>query len=102
MTEITIPTVLLQQLEMTEDNNFINEEQFLQALTEKVSYFLEYRLDFFLSLLYRLDVLEVDIKRALMSNINPSEALAKLIIERQKQRLKTKATYSQNSLEWED
>lgn len=102
MTEISLPAVLLQQLEMPEDQNYISEDEFLEALTDKVAYFLEYRLDYFLSLLYRLDVLEVDIKRALATNLNPAEALAILIIERQKKRLRTKAKYSQNNLDWED
>lgn len=102
MTDHLIPPALLYQLEMSEEKVCISEEEFIQALTEKVAYFLEYRLDYFLSLLYRLDILEVDIKRALIGNLNPAEAFARLIIERQKQRLRTKARYSQNCQDWEE
>ena len=52
-------------------------------------------LDLLLSSLYRLDVEEYKIQRALRSgDMPPARGIAKLIIDRQKERLKTKKHYS--------
>lgn len=96
------PPSLMSDLEMDED--YISEEVFLSALTEKVAYLMDKKLDFFLSLLYRLDVKEVDIKKALLGQdtISPPRALATLILERQKNRWATRQKYKNQSTELED
>lgn len=82
------------ELELNEDP--IQEEELLSILAEKVELMLNRRLDFLLSLLYRLDVEEHKINLALspLSIEPPHIALAKLILERQKQRIQTKKKYS--------
>ncbi len=96
------PPALLNDLEMEED--YISEEIFLSALTEKVAYLMDKKLDYFLSLLYRLDVKEVDIKKALLGQdtISPPRALAALILERQKNRLATRQKYRNQPSDIED
>jgi hypothetical protein len=72
----------------TESNSF-------EKLCEYVSWLMETRMDFLLSLMYRLDVTEKSIKQALhpSSPVNPVTALAELIIQRQLDRIKTKEKY---------
>lgn len=86
----------------------MSEAALLELVANEVAYMIEHRIDFLMSLLYRLDVLEPDINLALSplcaepANI----ALAKLIIERQKQRIISKRQYKQEKpedlgdLEW--
>lgn len=92
----------LRDLEI--NDTYISEEMFLEVLTERVAAMLDNKLDFFLSLLYRLDVAEADIKRVLSggeNNVDPPRALAKLILERQKNRLATREKYKSRSSEEE-
>ncbi len=75
----------------------LTEEALLNLVANEVAYMLEYRIDFLMSLLYRLDVLEHKINHVLSpfctepANI----ALAKLIIDRQHQRIISKRQYKQ-------
>ena len=78
----------------------LTEEEMLMALAERVAYLMEYRLEFLMSSLYRLDVLEPHINEALSpgAELPPYIGIAKLIIERQKQRIFTKQKYKQDKL----
>ncbi|HHS95312.1 MAG TPA: hypothetical protein ENJ45_01890 [Phaeodactylibacter sp.] len=75
----------------------LSEEELLRIVADEVAYMLEYRTDFLMSLLYRLDVSEHKISHALSPFcIEPANiTLAKLIIERQHQRILTKRQYKQ-------
>ncbi|MEM9819790.1 MAG: hypothetical protein AAF985_01905 [Bacteroidota bacterium] len=79
----------------------LSEEALLELVANEVAYMIEYRLDFLMSLLYRLDVLEHKIDFALSPySIEPANiALAQLIIERQQQRILTKRQYRQTKLD---
>lgn len=81
------------ELETTEES--LSEEELLELLTHQVAYMIEYKMDYLLSLLYRLDVLEHKINHALspVAIDPPAIGLAKLILERQKQRVATKKEY---------
>lgn len=83
----------------------ISEEELLQALANQVAYMLEYRLEFLLSLMYRLDVPEHKVQMALspLGTEAPNIALARLVMERQKQRAYTKMHYRPEDLgaEWD-
>ena len=73
----------------------MDESALFQILADAVAYMIEHRIDFLMSLLYRLDVLELHINHAL-SPLCPDPAniaLAKLIMKRQKQRVQTKMDY---------
>ncbi len=78
----------------------LSEQELFDLVANEVAYMIEHRLDFLISLLYRLDVLEHKIDFALSPHsIEPANiALAKLIIERQQQRILTKQTYRQNKI----
>lgn len=82
-------------------NEKITEEELLHLLEAQVAYYIEYKLDFLLSSLYRLDISEKLVRRALLpSNPVPANAaIAKLILERQKQRVFTKQFYKQSKIE---
>ncbi len=79
-----------------------SEEAIFQMLCDRISWMIEHNMEYLLSLLYRNDVLEHKIHDAL-SPTNPEPAnvaLAKLVMERQHQRLATKKQYgSQRSTE---
>lgn len=81
------------ELETTEE--ILSEEELLDLLIRQVDYMIAYKMDYLLSLLYRLDVLEHKINHALspIAVDPPAIGLAKLILERQKQRIATKQTY---------
>ena len=82
----------------------MDEATLFQILADAVAYMIEHRIDFLMSLLYRLDVLEPDINHAL-SPFCPDPAniaLAKLIWERQKQRVATRNAYRAKNKNEED
>ena len=88
------------ELEIAEDYTMPEEELF-SLLADKVAYMIEYRLDFLLSLMYRLDIKEAFINQALSpANDDPANiALAQLILDRHKQRIFTKQHYKQEKLD---
>lgn len=73
-------------------NDNISDEEMIEILAEKVQAYLDVNISLLMSYLYRLDVLEKDIKEALSNSTNEAGhyALAKLIWKRQKQRHETK------------
>lgn len=76
----------------------LSEKELLDLLANEVAYMIEYRLDFLLSMMYRLDIEEDKINFALSPQAltPPNMGLAKLILERQKQRIFTKRKYKQD------
>ena len=73
----------------------MDEKAILALLAERVAEMLERQPDYLMSLLYRMDVLERDIKAVLHPGFPalPHEALAHLIWERQKARIASRAAY---------
>ncbi len=72
-----------------------SEQDLLDALARRIDYMIEHDMDMLLSLLYRLDVDEQKINRAL-DPAAPDPAhigLARLVLERQKQRVATRQQY---------
>jgi hypothetical protein len=83
----------------------LSEAEMIAFLAEHVGYLLEHKLDFLLSLMYRLDIDEDKINYAFLPhNAEPTNvALARLIFDRQKQRLHTKRIYKPIKIEgWDD
>lgn len=79
----------------------ITEEQLLEMLAERMDFLIQNRTEFLFSLMYRLDVDERKVERALHP-LAPEPAhigLARLVLERQKQRAFTKQHYKQDKLE---
>jgi hypothetical protein len=78
-----------------------NEAELLDVLTERIGQMLEQQPDYLMSLLYRLDVLEPKIRVA-MHPAAPEPAhrgLARLVLERQLQRMATKRNIKPKPLE---
>lgn len=70
----------------------ISEAELLRLLCDQVDYYLQHRMEWLLSTLYRLDVKE-ELVNAALHPAAPEPAnlgLARLILERQKQRAHTK------------
>ena len=96
--------MILRDFELAEPKTELSEQELLDYLADAIGYMIEHKMDFLLSLLYRLDVAERKINEALMPG-NPEDAniaLAKLVLERQKQRVATKRAYREkNPTNWD-
>jgi hypothetical protein len=81
----------------------LDEESVIQLFTTRVEELIRDDLDLLLSTLYRLDVEEDKIQHALRSStVPPARGIAMLILDRQKERLKTRKSYSKgNQTQWE-
>ena len=81
------------------------DDEVLERLAERIDQLLAGDLENFMSMMYRLDVAENKIQAALSPDHDeaPGLALARLIIDRQLQRIHTKQIYRQQPLEdWFD
>jgi hypothetical protein len=82
----------------------LDEEALYEMILARVNELLETDIDLLMSYLYRLDVEEYKINNALSLNalLPANEGIARLILERQKQRMMTKKKYKQDPIEgWE-
>lgn len=76
----------------------------IDYLADAIAYMMEHRMDFLMSLLYRLDVSESKIAYAMLPGnpLSANIALAQAVWERQKQRIATKKAFSeQNPTKWD-
>lgn len=85
--DITLHNVSLDQLEGP------GEDELIRVLAKRIAEMLDHEPDLLFSTLYRLDVLESRINAVLHSPVDPAWGLAKLVLERQKEKLKTRAAY---------
>ena len=83
----------------------VTEEELFRMLAEQIEFLIENRMEFLLSLMYRLDIDEAKVNYALspFSPEPPHEGIARLVLERQKQRAWTKLHYQPPPLDedWE-
>ncbi len=98
--------LILRDFELSDPNKEMTELELLDYLASAIDYMIEHKLDFLLSLLYRLDVSERKINEALLPGKEETAniALAKLVLERQKLRVATKRAYREknpSSWDWE-
>jgi hypothetical protein len=96
--------LVLRDFELLAPEKTMTEEDMIQYLADAIGYMIEHKMDFLLSLLYRLDVDEHKINRALMPGnpIPANIALAHLVWNRQKQRIATKKAFrEQNPSNWD-
>lgn len=82
-------------------NENISEVELLDAIRIRVAKLLDTDAELLMSYLYRLDILEEKIQAVLAKNspVAPVEGLALLILERQKERVRTKKLYRQAPIE---
>jgi len=88
---------------LPEGESILNEPALLDLFTTRVEELMRDDLDLLLSSLYRLDVEEYKIQNALKSSDTPpARGIAQLIIDRQKERLRTRKSYaSGKQQDWE-
>lgn len=88
---------------LPENEAILDEPALLDLFTERVEELMRDDLDLLLSSLYRLDVEEYKIQRALKSaEVPPARGIAGLIIDRQKEKIITRRTYSKGKQkDWE-
>ena len=93
--------LIVRDFEMMIGDKKPTEQELFEMLSDQVAYMMQYRLDFLLSLMYRLDIDEQKINMALSPKalLAPNVGLAHLILERQKLRIKIKQEYGKTELE---
>lgn len=81
----------------------LTDEEMLRHIADRVEQMLKGDPDLLMSYLYRLDVTEKSIEKAMKNSPFPAAVtFANLIWERQKQRLETRKKYKQDPIEgWE-
>lgn len=77
------------------DDEFLTEDELLNSLARHVAYMIEYQIENLMSSLYRMDVQEKKVREVFHPDApEPTNiGIARLIIERQKQRVATKQAY---------
>jgi len=93
--------VLVQDFEIETTQEQLTEEQLFDLLCERITWMIEYKMEYLLSLLYRNDVLEEKINFAL-SPLCPDPAniaLTKLVLARQKERMAIKQSFKVEPIE---
>ena len=95
-------SLISKDFELTTDSSDITtEEELLQILADRMDEMLQHQIEYLFSMMYRLDIDEDKVHFAL-SPIAPEAAnigLAKLILDRQKQRAYTKMHYKQEKID---
>jgi hypothetical protein len=88
--------LILRDFELAEPDKPLSDEDMINYLSDAIAYMMEYRMDFLMSLLYRLDVSEGKIAHAMLpGNPLPAHiALADAVWERQKKRMATKKFFT--------
>ena len=71
----------------------LSEEDLLMILADRISQMLDSEAELLFSTLYRLDVYESKINQVIASDEDTALGLARLVIERQKQKIRTKQEY---------
>ncbi|MEM1216403.1 MAG: hypothetical protein AAGJ82_12000, partial [Bacteroidota bacterium] len=83
----------------------LSEAELFQELADHIDWMMERRMEWLLSLMYRMDIAEAKVDAALQPTAaEPANiALARLVWERQQARARTKAAYKPEDLgaEWD-
>ena len=97
--------LLRRDFELAETGASVSEEELLQLLADEVDHLIDQRMEWLLSLMYRMDIDESRVQAAIspLAKEPANIGLARLILERQQQRAHTKQTYKPEDLgeEWE-
>jgi hypothetical protein len=99
-----LATLLSQDFDIAQGEES-SEEDLLRMLIDHLDFLIDNRMEFLLSLMYRMDIDEAKVQAALLPTAaEPANiGLARLILERQKRRVFTKQHYRPEDLgeEWE-
>lgn len=104
---IAVQQLIDEYVETHEANEALAEEQFIEMIALRVEELMESNMELFFNHLYRMDVSEQKIFKALHPATELHESvyltLARIIYDRQKQRLETKRKYRQKDIDfWAD
>lgn len=104
MHDETPGNALLRQVFELDPKETYTEDDLINLLADRISILLDKEPELLMSTLYRLDVLEVKILEVLNNPATPTpEGLAKLILERQRQKQQTRRKYSAGEKwNWDD
>jgi hypothetical protein len=96
-----VQELIIKDFELESVKEGLTEEELFDILANQIAYMIERQLEMLMSLMYRLDIDEKKVNYALspFSPDPPNIGIAKLVLERQKQRVFTKAYYKQKPLE---
>jgi hypothetical protein len=97
--------LIVNKFEIEAPNGPVTEEDLVNVLADRIAEMIDRNIDMLLSLLYRLDIEEEKINKALTLNqvIPTNVGLAHLIIERQKERNRSKENYKVEKIDgWDD
>lgn len=89
--------LIVKDFELVTPESEMTEEEFFDFLSDHIAFLIENRLEYLMSLMYRLDIDESRVHFAL-SPFSPEPAnigIARLVLERQKKRVATKLFYKQ-------
>ncbi|MCB9282763.1 MAG: hypothetical protein H6563_01705 [Lewinellaceae bacterium] len=89
--------LIVKDFELIAPEEEMTEEQFFDFLADHIAYLIEHKLEYLMSLMYRLDVNEAKVHLALspFATEPANIGIARLVLERQKQRVATKQYYKQ-------
>jgi len=96
-----VSALIVKDFELENVKEELTEEELFKLLANQIAYMIEHQLEMLMSLMYRLDIDEQKVNYAL-SPYSPEPAnvgIAKLVLERQKQRVFTKSYYKQPPLD---
>ena len=87
------------KIEPTQLDDDQADEKLIEFMTGRIEALMATQFESLMSMMYRLDVNEGKIRKALdpANPENPARSLARLIVQRQKQRMATRQQYQQNS-----
>lgn len=93
--------VIVQNFEIDTDKTDFSDEELFDILSQQISIMLERKPEYLFSLMYRMDVLEKKITACLHPTAVdlPHIGLTKLVLERQKERNRTREMYRQKPIE---
>lgn len=88
---------IINRFQLDTASESLDEDTLQEALAVRIAEMLEYEIDLLFSTLYRLDVLEYKIKDVLggMTQEDIPSGLARLVIERQKEKMSTRKNRGQ-------
>ncbi|MEM9885978.1 MAG: hypothetical protein AAF849_08805 [Bacteroidota bacterium] len=100
----TVKELIVKEFQLTKQELPDEEQELLLWLSDYTAYLLEERKEYLMSMMYRMDISEELVSHALSPlNLEATNvSIAKLILERQKERAFTKAFYRQEKGTIED
>lgn len=96
--------MIVRDFELATPKEKLTEQELFDLLANHIAELIEHRLEFLFSLMYRLDIDERKVEAALSpgSDEPANVALARIVLERQKQRAFTKKFYKQGEIDEEE